>query len=75
MTISDDFAHPLHAGMPFDYEGVPTQQLALLERGVAKHVVTDATWAKRLGLADTGHAEPAPSAEGPQAAPRRRLPG
>lgn len=66
VTIGDDFAHPLHAGMPFDYEGAPTERLALIEAGVAKAVVTDATWAKRLGRPDTGHAEPAPSAEGPQ---------
>ncbi len=67
VTLEDDFAHPLHAGMPFDYEGVPTHRLTLLERGLAKAVVTDATWSKRLALPDTGHAEPAPSADGPQA--------
>jgi len=67
VTLGDDFAHPLHAGMPFDYEGVPTRRLTLLERGTAKNVVTDATWSKRLNLPDTGHAEAAPSADGPQA--------
>ncbi len=67
VTLDDNFAHPLHAGMPFDYEGVPTHRLSLLERGLAKGVVTDATWSKRLSLPDTGHAEPAPSADGPQA--------
>ncbi|MBC5803915.1 MAG: TldD/PmbA family protein, partial [Candidatus Eremiobacteraeota bacterium] len=67
VTLGDDFAHPLHAGMPFDYEGVPTRRLPLLEGGTAKNVVTDATWSKRLALPDTGHAEPAPSAAGPQA--------
>ncbi|MDQ2909076.1 MAG: TldD/PmbA family protein [Candidatus Eremiobacteraeota bacterium] len=67
VTIGDDYAHPLHAGMPFDYEGVPTQRLSLLEQGSAKAVVTDTNWSKRLGRADTGHAEPAPSADGPQA--------
>ncbi len=66
VTISDDYAHPLHAGMPFDFEGVPTQRVGLIEGGVAKRIVTDATWSKRLALADTGHAEPAPSAYGPQ---------
>jgi len=67
VTIGDDFAHPLHAGMPFDYEGYPTRALPLLAAGVARNVVTDATWAKRLGRENTGHGLPAPSAEGPQA--------
>lgn len=67
LTIADDYAHPLFADMPFDYEGVPTRRLPLVERGMARHVVTDAVYAQRLGLPDTGHAEPAPSAAGPHA--------
>ena len=67
LTIADDFAHPLYADMPFDYEGVPTRRLPLLENGTARRVVTDATYAKRLSLPQTGHALPAPSAHGPQA--------
>lgn len=67
VTISDDYAHPLHPGMPFDYEGHPTQRLALIENGVAKHIVTDSYWASKLGRENTGHALPAPNAYGPQA--------
>lgn len=66
VTIADDFAHPLHAGMPFDFEGYPTRQLPLLAAGVARNVVTDSTWAKRLGRENTGHGLPAPSASGPE---------
>jgi PmbA protein len=42
VTLTDDYAHPLFAGVPFDDEGVPTQRLALVERGIARNVVTDA---------------------------------
>jgi len=66
VTIRDDYRHPLVRGMPFDYEGQPTQPLELIERGVAKHVVTDAYYAKRLGVRNTGHALPAPNAAGPR---------
>jgi predicted Zn-dependent protease len=67
VTISDDYAHPLNPGMPFDYEGHPTQRLALIENGVAKNIVTDSYWANKLQRANTGHALPAPNAYGPQA--------
>jgi predicted Zn-dependent protease len=65
VTLLDDFAHPLHAGMPFDFEGYPTRRVTLLEAGVAREVVTDATWAKRLDRPNTGHGLPAPNAHGP----------
>lgn len=68
VTISDDYAHPLNPGMPFDYEGHPTQRLDLVEHGVAKNVVTDSYWSHKLGRTNTGHALPAPNAYGPQAA-------
>ncbi len=67
VTIGDDYAHPLNPGMPFDYEGQPTQRLALIEDGVAKNVVTDSYWANKLARENTGHALPAPNAYGPQA--------
>ena len=51
--------------MPFDYEGVAKQRVALFEHGVAKNVVTDSYWAAKLGRPNTGHALPAPNAEGP----------
>lgn len=67
VTVSDDYAHPLAPGMPFDYEGAPTQRPTLIERGVAKNIVTDSYWAHKLGRPNTGHALPAPNAYGPQA--------
>jgi len=67
VTIHDDFAHPLNPGMPFDYEGHPTQRLALIENGIARNFVTDSYYAKKLGRENTGHALPAPNAYGPQA--------
>jgi PmbA protein len=66
VTIRDDFAHPLNPGMPFDFAGVPTQRLALIDRGVAAHIVTDQTWAQRLDRPDTGHSLPRGSSGGPQ---------
>ena len=65
-TLADDYAHPLHAGMPFDYEGYARERVTLVERGVARSYVTDATWAAKLGRANTGHGLPAPSSEGPR---------
>lgn len=66
VTIRDDYAHPLAPGMPFDFEGAPTQRIALVERGVVKRVVTDSAYAHKLGIENTGHALPAPNAYGPQ---------
>jgi predicted Zn-dependent protease len=51
--------------MPFDYEGTPTKAVALVERGAATGIVTDTTWAAKLGCENTGHALPAPNAWGP----------
>jgi len=66
VSIFDDFAHPLAPSMPFDFEGYPTQRLALVDRGVVKNVVTDSYYAHKLGRENTGHALPAPNAYGPQ---------
>jgi len=66
LTLSDDYADPLHAGMPFDYEGFPRARLALLEAGIARNIVTDARYAARLRRPNTGHGLPAPSGSGPE---------
>lgn len=65
ITISDDYAHPLSPGMPFDYEGQPTKRITLIEHGIAKAYVTDSYWAAKLQRENTGHALPAPNAWGP----------
>jgi predicted Zn-dependent protease len=67
VSIADDYAHPLLAGQPFDFEGYPTARVPLFERGVASRLLTDATWAKRLALPNTGHGLPAPNPHGPSA--------
>jgi PmbA protein len=67
VSVADDYAHPLAPGMPFDFEGQPTQRLALVENGVVRHIVTDSYYAKKLDRANTGHALPAPNAFGPHA--------
>jgi len=65
VTIRDDYAHELHPDAPFDWEGTPKQRVALIERGVARTVVTDSAWARKLDRANTGHGLPAPNANGP----------
>jgi predicted Zn-dependent protease len=66
VDVRDDWSHPLQPGMPFDYEGQPTQQLPLVERGVVRNIVTDSYYANKLARPNTGHALPAPNAYGPQ---------
>src|SRR5262252_1136222 len=39
ITITDDVAHPLQAGSPFDGEGMLRQRVPLVENGVVKRVV------------------------------------
>jgi PmbA protein len=65
VTIRDDYAHPLHPDTPFDYEGNAKQRVALIENGVARTLLTDSTWARKLKLPNTGHGLPAPNAQGP----------
>lgn len=65
VTIRDDFAHPLGAGIPFDFEGVRRQSVTLIEQGVARDVVYDSYYAAKMKHANTGHALPAPNSDGP----------
>lgn len=66
VTVLDDYAHPLAPGMSFDFEGYPTQRLALVGGGVVRNIVTDSYYAHKLGRPNTGHALPAPNAYGPR---------
>ena len=57
ITIVDDGL--MVAGVataPFDAEGLPTQRLALLERGTVRHFVYDTRWALKAGARSTGNA-------------------
>jgi len=75
VNIWDDFSHPLAPRMPFDFEGAPTQRLALIENGIGRTVVTDSHWAAKLQRPNTGHALPAPNAAGPMPRSTVVLPG
>ncbi len=65
VTIVDDARDP--AGMPagFDYEGVPTRRVVMVDTGICREVVHDAATAARAGVASTGHGLPAPNPWGP----------
>ena len=65
VTIRDDYLHPLCGGLPFDFEGVPRTAVGLVEKGVARDVVYDSYYAAKMRHANTGHALPAPNADGP----------
>jgi len=56
VTIIDDATDPRTAGIPFDYEGVPKRRVVLIDKGIARDVVRDSYYAKKLGKESTGHA-------------------
>jgi predicted Zn-dependent protease len=71
VTISDDVAHPLQAGSPFDGEGVRRQRVPLVENGTVRRVVYARATAERMkrseykdkvgAIAPTGHGFPLPN--------------
>jgi predicted Zn-dependent protease len=65
VTLVDNALDPDTLPMPIDYEGLPRQQVTLIENGVVKNVVWDHFWANRAGTKSTGHALPAPNTMGP----------
>lgn len=73
LTIRDDVTDARAPGMPFDYEGVATKTIALIDKGVAKDLVWDrrtATQAEKQGIKGkqtTGHGLPQPNSYGPLA--------
>jgi predicted Zn-dependent protease len=67
ICLSDDVYHPLHVGVPFDWEGVEKRRVRLIEDGVARAVVHDRMTAKGEGVESTGHGLPVPNTEGPLA--------
>jgi predicted Zn-dependent protease len=74
INISDDAAHPLQAGSPFDGEGMRRQRVSLVENGVVKRVVyaratakkmQNSEYAGKVGLIEpTGHGFPLPNEVG-----------
>jgi predicted Zn-dependent protease len=65
VTITDDATDMAGTPTSFDYEGVPTQRVTLLECGVCRDVVHDNQTAARAGRESTGHGLPAPNPWGP----------
>jgi len=65
VSIADDALHPAGLAVPFDYEGTPTQRVALIERGVATGVVYDSHYGALYNHPSTGHAMPYDETEGP----------
>jgi PmbA protein len=55
ISITDDAYHPLQLGAPFDGEGMPRQQVLLVDRGVPKSLVYARSTAKSAGKKPTGH--------------------
>jgi len=68
ISIADDALAPHAMGTTFDFEGQPKLRVPLIERGVIGRPVTDSYWAAKLGVANTGHALPAPNTYGPMPA-------
>lgn len=74
ITIWDDVAHPLQAGVPFDGEGVRRQRVRLVENGVIQRVVYARATAERTKRSEyrdsagpivaTGHGFPLPNEMG-----------
>lgn len=65
ISVSDDAHTPLGLPASFDYEGVPTRRVGLIEKGVGAGVVYDTRTAAQENKPSTGHALPAPSTFGP----------
>lgn len=65
VTITDDALHPDGLAVPFDYEGVPKQRVALIDRGKAAGVVYDSDYGRIYNRPSTGHAMPYDETDGP----------
>jgi predicted Zn-dependent protease len=55
VTISDDAYNARGLAFPFDFEGIPRQRLALIDRGVARAVVHNSFTANKEKVQSTGH--------------------
>jgi predicted Zn-dependent protease len=59
--ITDDVAHPLQAGVPFDGEGLRRRKLTLVDAGVPREVAYSRSSARKAGVQPTGHGFPVPN--------------
>lgn len=65
ITIEDNAYNDLAPGVPFDFEGMPRQQVKLIENGVLKNIVHDRRTARAMNTETTGHGLPVPNPNGP----------
>jgi PmbA protein len=65
ITLWDDATDPRGLAFPFDWEGVPRQNVPIIENGIARGVAYDSYTANKEGKQSTGHAFPAPNTYGP----------
>ncbi|MCA1587489.1 MAG: TldD/PmbA family protein [Chloroflexi bacterium] len=56
VSLADDVAHPMMAGVPFDAEGTPKRPTELVRDGLTVGLIHDRRTAKALGTESTGHA-------------------
>jgi predicted Zn-dependent protease len=64
ITVRDDVTHLLQTGVPFDGEGLPRQQVLLIEQGVLRNLVYSRASAKKMKTKPTGHGLPLPNEYG-----------
>lgn len=73
LTIRDDVTDVRAPGMPFDFEGVATRPVTIIDKGVARDLVYDRRTAEEaakqglVGKTATGHGLPQPNSFGPLA--------
>lgn len=65
ISIWDYPSHPRAISLPFDFEGLPRRDVVLIDKGVAKNLVYDFKYAKKVGKESTGNALPQPNTDGP----------
>lgn len=59
--VDDPFEMSCSGVRPFDSEGAPSQRTVLFEKGVLKHFLTNAEYAKKMNLPHTAHAARSPT--------------
>jgi PmbA protein len=75
LTLVDDPTDAAVAGFPFDFEGVRSRRVVLLDRGVAAELIYDSPTALAAGVNSTGHSLPQPNTFGPFASHLAVVPG
>jgi predicted Zn-dependent protease len=66
LTVVDDASGPENPGVLFDGEGTPRRAMTLIDRGRITGPVTDARWAERMRLENSGHGLSQPTTSGPR---------